>query len=416
MESNRSKNDQRGLSSVVGTSLFIVITVLLVSISAAMVLNMTDETPPAPTSDLRLEPVNGSEYRLMMEGGDTLDGDRIRVHGIENPNILQGKELAAGDSVRVKPISEDVRITWEEQKKNGVSYSLHTFSIDLTSASSSTFSDGLVLATNSGGDILEITGNGSTVQKLTNGTDAKGIGSAGQDVTGDGKPDVPFVTSNQEIKVTNPDGEVTELLNGSDVSYDIHHDKTRVAIDSWNGSDPSVFFVNQNNDAIYRVSSPGSSVKVASVGAQSITGVGDIDNDGTDELIFGGSSQTLKYLEPDGNVKTTGVSTGSNTGIGTGTLADFDGDGQARVSVVDSSNNIQLVDDSGGTIISSGGMKKSPTAAADVDGDNDPEIVYIDSGDGKIDYIDDVGGANKEKPLKDEDGNDINGSTDSGTA
>lgn len=434
MRSGRFDNSERGLSPVVGASLLLVIAVLLISVSAVMFLDMADRTPPAPTSDLRLEPVNGSEYQLKMEGGDTLDGDRIRVQGIENPNILQGKELTAGDSVRVKPITEDVRITWEEQKKNGVSYVLHTFNVNpigtgtssdgtssdtdtsSDSTSSGTSSDGVVLTTNSGGDLIQITGDGGTVKRLLNSSNVKAIGAFGSDVTGDGKSDIPFVTTDREIKVTNSDGNVTELLGKNEpTGYQVGSQKTRVTTGRWDGSDQSVFFVTKNHDAIYRVSTSGST-KVVSTGAQSVIGTGDIDDDGTDELVFSGSSQTVKYLEANGDVETTGVTAGSSTGIGTGTLADFTGNGQVRVSVVDGSNNIQLVDNDGGTKIATGGMEKSPTAAADVDGDNNPEIIYIGKNNQKIKYIDDVGGANKEKTLKDEDGNDFDGSANSGTA
>lgn len=432
----RSAPGERGLSPVVGSALLIAIVVLLVSVSAVMIFGLTEESPAAPTASFELEPVGGGEYVLELTAGDTIDGDRIEIQGAENSSVLAGSKLVASETVRIEPTRETIRIVWFEDISGGVSYTLRTFEVDPSSdgispdtgsdsgakSSATAFPDGVVF-TGSDGDVLQIAGDGGTVTTLAEDSAVEGVGGPPADITGDGSPDLPFVTDSETIEVIDPGGNVTTVAGTG--SIEIATEKTRLAAGRWNGSDTSVFFVNEDNDAIYRAAPSGSSIEVATPGdgAQSVVGVGDIDDDGTDELVFGDGSQTLRYLEPDGNVETTGVTTGSNNGIGTGTLADFDNDGQPRVAVVDGGNDIRLVDDEGGSTVTSTDVngsskpqaKKAPTAAADVDGDDTTELVYVGNDDGKLKYLDDIGETIEIEYLRDDDGDKIDGSDETGT-
>lgn len=121
-------------------------------------------------------------------------------------------------------------------------------------------------------------------------------------------------------------------------------------------------------------------------------------------------------------MRTTGVTTGSNNGVGTGALTDYDGDGQERAAVVDGGNNLLLVNDSGGETVDNGDVAgpsapqalKAPTAAANVDGR--PELVYLGNDDGKLKYLDDFGGTIEIRFLRDDDGDRIDGSAGTGAA
>ena len=424
------QRERRGLSPVVGTTLLVAIVVVLVSLSAVLIFGATDTKPPAPEASLQLEPLEGSDdYVLRMHSGERIDGDQLRIQGIATPDVLAGSELTAGRSVRVDPSRETVRVVWSEDAADGVTYTLQTFDVDpgtgRSPLSNGGFPDG-ALFTGRDGDVIQITGDGGTVSTLLDAGTVEGLGSRGEDVSGDGNAELPFVTSNGNVNVVDEDGDVITVADSSSIPGNVAQQKTRLAVTSWQGSPPAVFFVNQNHDTVYRATPSGSPTVVATPGdgAQSIVGTGDIDGDGTDELVFGDASQTLRYLEPGGSVRTTGVSTGSNNGIGTGTLADFDGDGQTHVAVVDGGNDILLVDDGGGETVTSGDVsgtsapqaKKAPTAAADVDGDDRPELVYVGNANGDLKYLDDIGGTIEIEFLRNRDGDKIDGSGETGVS
>ncbi|WP_430504218.1 PKD domain-containing protein [Haloparvum sp. PAK95] len=101
--------------------------------------------------------------------------------------------------------------------------------------------------------------------------------------------------------------------------------------------------------------------------------------------MFAGGSSTIKYY--DGDVHSTGYSSiGSNNGYGAGAPADFDGDGVARVPIVDGSNNPALVDADGTkTAYKSGSAAKAPIAGVDVTGDGALDLVYVNK-DGNVAY------------------------------
>jgi flagellin-like protein len=415
------QSDSRGLSPVVGGALLIAIVVVLVSFTAVAILGATDETPPAPTSNFQIEEQDGG-YVLKLTAGDRIDGDRITIQGIQNPELLQGQEFGAGDSVRITPTTGEVTIIWREQGTGGVSYELREFTIGPVSPIAP-FPSGTVF-TGTGGDILQISGDSGEVTTLYSGTAVNGLGSAGTGIPSSGEASVPFVSTDETISVLNADGSVTTVTDDTAISDSIATEKTRLAVDRFDGSGPAVFFVNQTHDTIYRATPSGSPVTVASPsnGAQSIVGAGDIDGDGSEELIFGGSSQELRYLEADGATSTTGVSSGSNNGIGTGSLADFDSDGQSEVGTVDGGNTIQFVDAGGGSTVTSSDVagsstpqaKKAPTAAGDVDGDFETELIYVGNDNGKLKYLDNIGKTIEIEYLTDEDGDRIDGSDETG--
>mgnify|MGYP000153299187 CR=1 FL=1 len=273
----------------------------------------------------------------------------------------------------------------------------------LASPASVFFSDGSTVAV--------ARGNGSDPVSLTPGLNAEALGPVTTDLTGDGRIDIPYVTPGDELVLTNDTNDTTTLATSGDISGTIESSKTRLAVDRWDGSPTSVFFVNENHDTIYRVA-PGGSPQVVSTpgnGAQAVLGTGDIDGDGDEELLFADDSQTLRYINPDGSIE--GVSNGgvgSNNGIGSGSIADFDDDGTDVLVTVDGSNNVVIVGDAvSNTKLTSTAAKKAPVTIADVDLDGDNEIVYVGADDGKLKYVDDVRGSNTIKFLRDADGDKI---------
>lgn len=74
-------------------------------------LGFAEEQDPAPQAKLALERTDTpGEYRLIHESGDTIDGDRIPLRGVADPDALAGQEFAAGKSVVVEAQTDPIRI------------------------------------------------------------------------------------------------------------------------------------------------------------------------------------------------------------------------------------------------------------------------------------------------------------------
>ncbi|PSP63985.1 hypothetical protein BRC76_02175, partial [Halobacteriales archaeon QH_8_67_36] len=94
---------------------------------------------------------------------------------------------------------------------------------------------------------------------------------------------------------------------------------------------------------------------------------------------------------------------GQNTSsVGGGSVADYDEDDSAEVALVDGGNNIVIADatsneslddsndfDSG----SAPSAHKAPPTAADVDGDEPPELVYLAKSGLQLRYLDNIEGS-----------------------
>jgi flagellar protein FlaF len=230
-----------------------------------------------------------------------------------------------------------------------------------------------------------------------------------------GVAELPAVEGDTDLIVATANGDRTALTTGA------KPDASRLAAGRWLGSDPSVFYVNDTTGNVSRVTADGTSVDLAGTDAAGVAGIGDIDADGADELVYGGNSpdgnsDTVVYVDDDGSTLVgTGQGYGTSGGIGLGEPGDFDGDGQARVPIVDGSNDVLLVAADGTTaaLTGSGTAAKAPMATRDVDGDFDPEIVFVGT-DGTLRYVDDVGGENAITVVTDGDGDPVTADTDAG--
>ncbi|WP_277540140.1 FG-GAP repeat domain-containing protein [Haloarcula laminariae] len=391
-------SSERAISPVVGTVLFLAVVLLLVAISGALFLGLTEEQDPAPQARLALEPIESSDdYRLVHESGDSITGSRVRIRGIEDPDTLAGTELTAGSEIRVTPTSETVRIVWEEQRQQPSSYILSTFDTTLSSSSSSaSLPDGVVFTGATSG-ILNVSGDGGSKSVIPTPSAPQALGPA-SDVDGDGTIEVPYANSAGEIRLVDAAGNTETVASTIPSGSGIDTNKTRLTTGSWDGcsgvlfaGDDSRFYCSSVGNATAEIADPGD-------GSDAVAGVRDIDGDGDDEFVFVDGSQTLQYYDTPGGTPTVLSTTtlGSNTGVGGGSFGDFDDDGQLRVAYVDGSTNIHLVDAGSdtkiqGTDIDSGTTPtaaKSPVTAADVDGDGLDELVYVDASTGDLRYID----------------------------
>lgn len=232
--------------------------------------------------------------------------------------------------------------------------------------------------------------------------------------------EIPSVNSSSDVVVTTASGERTILASNAKSG------SARLSAGRWQGSDPSLFYVESGTKEIRRVTSNGTATAISAnsdVEAQGVAGIGDIDGDGSDELIYGGNgpggtSNSVIYIDEEGTVVGTRVGYGTNNGIGLGEPADFDGDGRVRVPYVDGSNNIKLVDDGGGTtkLISSGAAAKAPMATGDFDDDELLEIYFVGSDSGQLRVLDNATVDNTVRTVTDDQGTSTTADNDAGVS
>lgn len=220
------------------------------------------------------------------------------------------------------------------------------------------------------------------------------------DLDGDGELEIPYINDSTYVYTIDRSKEITVLFNASNHSdiSNVGTDKSRIAVGTWNGSGVSVFFNNKNQDQIYRAGSDSAEQVVSpSNGVRAVGAIYDIDEDGSDELLFVDGNQKLRYVEEDGST-TVGIpngSVGENNGIGIGSPADFDGDGTPRVAFIDGNGILSLVTADGNktTLTESGSeiqADMAPVSAFDWDGDGAVEIIYVTGS--KLYLADDIGG------------------------
>ncbi len=245
-------------------------------------------------------------------------------------------------------------------------------------------------------------------------TGVKAFGPGSVDFNGNSAVDVPVVKNQNQILLWD---RVKGIHDTLDVSIaPVKTSKTLLNVGYWKGSGPSIFYADANSQSIFRVSPGNNPSLVTSTGngIDGIYGITDFDGDGKNELVFADASQTVRYLNDNGVIQSTGVTVGSNNGLGLGTLADFNGDCKSSAPIVNGSNEIQLIGPNGvkTTILSGNTVEaiKAPIATLDVDNDNASEVVFQKDDapfSGSLMYVDDVRGSNVPKFVNDHNGNKI---------
>lgn len=232
--------------------------------------------------------------------------------------------------------------------------------------------------------------------------DAAVIGE-GQDAFGN-QYAIPFVTGASELGYITSSG--ATFLNTGNTSPPTQ--QSIVAIGSWDGSPESIFYT--VDPIIYRVA-PGEDqpTEVANLGnnAKAVIGVADIDEDGTDELLFVDGSAEIRYLGPEDDAGTkiqNGMGSNNQYGVG----APIETSQGPRVPVVGGSNNIILrqVDGPDTTLTQNGPAKKTAIAGRDIDGDGSPEIIFINSS-GRLRYLDELTETSDPQKFYDENGEEV---------
>jgi hypothetical protein len=348
----------------------------------------------------------GSSESATVDGDITAGGQTDINNASVDGDIETTGDISIEDSVVSGSATADGAFTCENSTIDGERCSEYTPDDD---------SGGAGVVFTQSGDLKTLASNGSAVTGWGIGG-VRALGPKTVDFDGDGPTDIPYLADASSLMlVDGNDGSPREIDIGS---AQADTQKTALSVGSWDGSPTSVFYAGDGHSTIYRVAPSGNPVAVASPGngVNVVLGSGDIDGDGTAELAFADGSQTIRYLEPGGSIHSTGQTAGSSNNIGAARPVDLDGDGTATVPIVDGSNQILLVDSDGvdETIITGSDDEqaaKSHIAVADIDGDGESEIVYLENNDSPADlrYVDDVGGSNTFESVYDDSGDRIPG-------
>lgn len=223
------------------------------------------------------------------------------------------------------------------------------------------------------------------------------VGPKNADLDGDDRHEVPYVDSSGTLKTVDGANETRTAATSAAES------KTLLGVGAWGNATfdtrTAVFYVNTTDDTIHRAWFDEATgdyetqlVRRADGdgdGIGAVVGIADYNGDGDADIVFADGSQHVTYVD-GGTTHETDEGVGQNNGIGAGVPHDFDNDGSLRAPIVDGSNNVALLPDSGTSedLTSSGPAKKAPVAGIDwntsVAG---LEVVYVDSSSGTLHYV-----------------------------
>ena len=172
---------------------------------------------------------------------------------------------------------------------------------------------------------------------------------------------------------------------------------TKSDTESWTSvDDGSVFGIGYSDDNLEplgpsnngqpqsTITVPGSGYTNVGKDTAEVGESGDVDGDGTDELVYLDTFDVIRYYDVgDG----TEVDTGQESYGGGLSVGDVDGDGTDEIVYLDTGDNIDYYDAVDGTNSDTGQDSYGGLSAGDVDGDGIDEIVYADAGD-RLDYYD----------------------------
>ncbi|GGL37520.1 hypothetical protein GCM10009037_21330 [Halarchaeum grantii] len=208
------------------------------------------------------------------------------------------------------------------------------------------------------------------------------------DLDGDGRLEAPYVSTDGALRIVDMNGTARTLTSDADTGKGV------IATGDWDGDGRvSVYYEAASDGRLYRVRAGTSPTAVTgpdggTLATNGVVGVADYDGDGTRDLLFLGSSSTLKYYD-GATVSSTGFSSfGSNYGLGVGAPADFDGDGVPRVPYVTGSQTLGLLaaDGSKTPVDAKQTPAKAPVGDGDWTGDGSPDLLYVGSDDFHLQY------------------------------
>lgn len=253
---------ERAISQVLGVALMVAVVVGLAVVSGVLFFDLAEQRDPQPaaTFDVEVED-DGVTHRLVLEGGETLDGDRIRLVDAADSDVFAGETVRSGDETTFYPTDGDVAVVWEGS--HGGSHVLGTFEVESTVPEPDKGCPWVDNETNSGSDKLNVDGEvvncdaetTEDVEVTTSGviigdTDSgKTVDADGAEFYGDVEAETLVnlqdgeiygsVASNDDVKIDNGTvsesiraDDVIEVVGDSSVGGDVESDTDLVKVDS----------------------------------------------------------------------------------------------------------------------------------------------------------------------------------------
>lgn len=241
--------------------------------------------------------------------------------------------------------------------------------------------------------------------RRTYGVTNVGVTGPGTEVFGNGY-EIPYIDGNGTLRLVATDG--TERTLATDGTSP-RTSKSILATGSWNGSGASVFYA--TGSAIYRVAPADTSptqVATLSNSAKAVLGVIDIDDDGTDELVYVDGSAIIRYLKPAKTTEHKIGGFGANNQFGVG--KPIQTDAGPRVPIIGGSGEVALRHPDGSkTKLTNGSTAtKTALAAREIDGNGTPDVAFVNKN-GNVEYVTDLTGISTPESFTDGKGDQITG-------
>jgi len=247
------------------------------------------------------------------------------------------------------------------------------------------------------GSVHVVGGNGTVIDT---GVDSKIIGPIA-DIDDDGQLDVTAVDNNGAIMLIpiESNATATTLTQVNNAKTKNKPEERVIGVgDTDDNGDLEVLFSNEQDNkktgALTRVEAGSAAERiVAEKQTKGVVGYGDFTGDGTDEIVFRGSSEQIRWYDiaTDSFGGTGNSNYGTNNGIGLGPPVDINGNGRVRVPAVSGSNEPGIINSSGDFDKPDSDnfqkASKSLVAATDVVGDETFEILFRNTDDGNIHYM-----------------------------
>jgi flagellin-like protein len=115
------QSDDRALSPVVGVALLIAIVVAIAAVSAGLILGLAEPNDPAPAAAFDVESADAAgEMVIRHDGGDTIDGDRLRIEGVTDADAdaFAGRRVATGTTATVAPTDDEIELVWASDERD----------------------------------------------------------------------------------------------------------------------------------------------------------------------------------------------------------------------------------------------------------------------------------------------------------
>lgn len=121
MVASALQSDGRALSPVVGVALLIAVVVALGAVSAGLILGLAEPNDPVPAATFDVESADAAgEVVIRHDGGDTIDGDRLRIEGVTeaDADAFAGRRVDTGTTATVAPTDDDIELVWASDERD----------------------------------------------------------------------------------------------------------------------------------------------------------------------------------------------------------------------------------------------------------------------------------------------------------